>query len=392
MRTTIKATVLIIAFVIIGIIVYYSISYFREKDYVSINTQSPTFLKDKVAAVYFSGTADSTGVGSYTVYIDQKGKTSATKGEAIEAGGIAQGDGMLLREDPDKVEFVGKKNISFSMKEKVYTGYRQAAYLPKEKMFYSLTNKGQEKAGYFSVVRWGNEKKIREQKVPGFYLTYGNDGKDIYVLGEDDHSMNRLIFGKIKLGDRAIYSKIKTIGTIRDYENVNSNMLIKHHLAYFIFYKEDEATMTVVPHVMIYDLQNKKLYGKYQLGTFKVKTDRIEDSFIGYHNNFTIHGNKLYHLTGTSTVFVFDLKSKKPLQSFSLKRKKSTTYEVAGIDFRKDAIYILNKMKNKKEYELASYSYKDGAEKSALPVKGLNNIVDSHASSYDFVMLDHSNK
>lgn len=174
---------------------------------VSENEFKPSFLNDKLATIYLSASIDYQREGSYTVYIDKKGEITTSKGGAIELGSIAQGEQMLMKENPSEINILGKTTAHFKFKNKVHTGYGQAnGYLKNKKIFYTLNNQGFGEKDYQSLIRWGNSKKFQEQLLNGYFVSTGNDDDTIYVINQDmdtDHST----FHELNLQNRPTLKK-----------------------------------------------------------------------------------------------------------------------------------------------------------------------------------------
>nr|WP_257215659.1 hypothetical protein [Bacillus pumilus] len=86
--------------------------------HVSESEIKHSFLNDKLATIYLSASIDYTREGSYTIFVNKKGELAISKGGAIELGSVAQGDQMLLKENPSEINILGKKMRILSSKIK----------------------------------------------------------------------------------------------------------------------------------------------------------------------------------------------------------------------------------------------------------------------------------
>lgn len=351
---------------------------------VSENEFKPSFLNDKLATIYLSASIDYQREGSYTVYIDKKGEITTSKGGAIELGSIAQGEQMLMKENPSEINILGKKTAHFKFKNKVHTGYGQAnGYLKNKKILYTLNNQGFGEKDYQSLIRWGNSQKFQEQLLNGYFVSTGSDDDKIYVINQDmdtDHST----FHELNLQNRPTLKKGGHVKPINEDWEVYSNIIIKDKLAYFILYHTPEDSKDVSFKVAVFDIEKNKLRGAYLLGSYKSEDQLIPPN----EKHFYIKDDILYHFTAHSKIYTFNTKTMKSEGSFSLEQKEGL--EVKFVYLNSDHIYSLNQKKTG-EYEISSYSYQKGKRLNSLKIKGLDKILDkNHVSEYDFFMLEQN--
>ncbi len=228
----IKWLIIIAVIVLIGIFI--CIGTFKYTNTVSDVKQTETekeknFLNDKIAAIYYSATIDYPKDGSYTVYIDETGKATAVKGDAIEVGTIAQDEKNIVRQDKKEVYMMGDNFKKFPMQHQVHTSYGQSSgHLIKGNIFYFLNNQEVGKNHYNSLIRWGNSNGFHEKIIPGFYTSTGNDGEYIYVINEDS-SIKTPTFQDVKIDkDKVTVGKGTTIPILNE-ENwsVYSQIIVK---------------------------------------------------------------------------------------------------------------------------------------------------------------------
>lgn len=351
---------------------------------VSENEFKPSFLNDKLATIYLSASIDYQREGSYTIYINKKGELTISKGDAIELGSIAQGDQMLLKENPSEINILGKKTSHFRFKNKVHTGYGQAnGYLKNKEIFYTLNNQGFGEKDYKSLIRWGNSQNFHEQILNGYFVSTGNDEDKIYVINQDMDT-DQSTFHELNLEHKPTLQNGGHVKPINEDWEVYSNIIIKDKLAYFILYHTPEDSKDVSFKVAVFDIEKKKLRGAYLLGSYKSEDQLIPPN----EKHFYIKGNILYHLTANSKIYTFNTKTMKPEGSFSLEQKEGR--EVKFVYFNSDHIYLLNQKKSG-EYEISSHSYQKGKRLNSLNIKGLDKILDNnHVSEYDFLMLEQN--
>lgn len=351
---------------------------------VSENEFKPSFLNDKLATIYLSASIDYQREGSYTIYINKKGELTISKGDAIELGSIAQGDQMLLKENPSEINILGKKTSHFRFKNKVHTGYGQAnGYLKNKEIFYTLNNQGFGEKDYKSLIRWGNSQNFHEQILNGYFVSTGNDEDKIYVINQDMDT-DQSTFHELNLEHKPTLQNGGHVKPINEDWEVYSNIIIKDKLAYFILYHTPEDSKDVSFKVAVFDIEKKKLRGAYLLGSYKSEDQLIPPN----EKHFYIKDDILYHLTANSKIYTFNTKTMKPEGSFSLEQKEGR--EVKFVYFNSDHIYLLNQKKSG-EYEISSHSYQKGKRLNSLKIKGLDKILDNnHVSEYDFLMLEQN--
>ncbi|MDR7249732.1 hypothetical protein [Bacillus pumilus] len=352
--------------------------------HVSENEFKPSFLNDKLATIYLSASIDYQREGSYTIYMNKKGELTTSEGDAIELGSIAQGEQMLLKENPSEINILGKKTAHFKFKNKVHTGYGQAnGYLKNKEIFYTLNNQGFGEKDYKSLIRWGNSQNFHEQILNGYFVSTGNDEDKIYVINQDMDT-DRSTFQELNLEDKPTLQNGGHIKLINEDWEVYSNIIIKDKLAYFILYHTPEDSKDVSFKVAVFDIEKKKLRGAYLLGSYKSEDQLIPPN----EKHFYIKDDILYHLTANSKIYTFNTKTMKPEESYSLEHEEGLN--VKFVYLNSDHIYLLNQKKTG-EYEISSYSYQKGKRLNSLKIKGLDKILDkNHVSEYDFLMLEQN--
>ncbi|MGQ7867377.1 hypothetical protein [Bacillus sp. FSL M8-0277] len=352
--------------------------------HVSENEFKPSFLNDKLATIYLSASIDYQREGSYTIYMNKKGELTTSEGDAIELGSIAQGEQMLLKENPSEINILGKKTAHFKFKNKVHTGYGQAnGYLKNKEIFYTLNNQGFGEKDYKSLIRWGNSQNFHEQILNGYFVSTGNDEDKIYVINQNMDT-DRSTFHELNLEDKPTLQNGGHIKLINEDWEVYSNIIIKDKLAYFILYHTPEDSKDVSFKVAVFDIEKKKLRGAYLLGSYKSEDQLIPPN----EKHFYIKDDILYHLTANSKIYTFNTKTMKPEESYSLEHEEGLN--VKFVYLNSDHIYLLNQKKTG-EYEITSYSYQKGKRLNSLKIKGLDKILDkNHVSEYDFLMLEQN--
>ncbi|MEK4182846.1 hypothetical protein [Bacillus sp. FSL K6-1145] len=352
--------------------------------HVSENEFKPSFLNDKLATIYLSASIDYQREGSYTIYMNKKGELTTSEGDAIELGSIAQGEQMLLKENPSEINILGKKTAHFKFKNKVHTGYGQAnGYLKNKEIFYTLNNQGFGEKDYKSLIRWGNSQNFHEQILNGYFVSTGNNEDKIYVINQNMDT-DRSTFQELNLEDKPTLQNGGHIKLINEDWEVYSNIIIKDKLAYFILYHTPEDSKDVSFKVAVFDIEKKKLRGAYLLGSYKSEDKLIPPN----EKHFYIKGDILYHLTANSKIYTFNTKTMKPEESYSLEHEEGLNVKFFYLN--SDHIYLLNQKKTG-EYEISSYSYQKGKRLNSLKIKGLDKILDkNHVSEYDFLMLEQN--
>ncbi|MDA1477057.1 hypothetical protein PDT38_11925 [Bacillus sp. CLL-3-40] len=375
----------------IGVIAYYYTNMNSvEKGYEIENKKN--FLNDKVAAVYYSGSAYTPQEGSYTVYIDKKGVASAVRGDAIEVGTIAQGKNFVVRQNEKEVLMIGGNLKKFPIKHKVHTSYGQSSgYLNKTNLFYFINNQGFGEKQYNSLIRWGNQNNFREKIIPGYYVSTGNDEENIYVITEDMDT-GKVNFQSINVSEKKVFlnKRIPITGLKDGNWSIASQILINKGLAYFIVDNQSDESKKIQLKIAIVDIKNQKFKGTYPLGTYNIPIEISNLASQFTTNNFIIKDHKLYHLAANSYLYTFDLKKMQVAESYPLTRSTKFEDQADMTYFGDSEIFLLEKRESG-NFEINSYSYENGKKIKTIPIKGLEKIVNKHnVFQYDFFMINRN--
>jgi hypothetical protein len=370
----------LIIFVCLIVTVYYYLNQIEEVAHY----QDPNYLDDKIGAIYYSATIDHFYDGSFTVFIDEKGETSALKGDTVELGSLAKGK-HVFKTNQQGVELIGNPYKEFSLKEKVHTGYFQSSgYLQELNLYFSIYNQGFSSNGkYASLVRWGNEDGFYEKIIPGYYTSVGHDGRNVFFIEEELGENHNYYFHKVDFKNFGPLTKDCLIPIPKNF-SILSNILIDNLFAYFMIYKIKENSSNVELALVIFDIKNKEIDKIIPFRSFQIQMNDFENAVPISFNNLILKDQNIYHISAQSLIYKFDIKTER-LKTFPLQ----TNIKPKMIYLSNHAIYTLERQADTNEYQIVAYSYEDGRVISKIEIKGLNEkLQKKRVYEYDFIIFN----
>lgn len=354
------------------------------------------FLKDKIAVIYFSTTADQDmfddGKG-FATFIDKKGETRTYKMGGLELGGMANHNGQLLLEDKNKLIFLGEHYKEFKLKEYQHTGER-VGYLPKSAIFYTIFNSGfDDNGGYKSDIYWGDHEAIQNGVIPNYILSSGQDEDFIYIITNEVSDFEAAKLSRVSLKNGL---NIEVLTEWRQSENnsLMSNIVTDESYYYYV----EEVSALTTNHYSESNIVriDKKTFKRDSFFIEKIETpsDFTAKSPFDSGKSIYLFNNKLYYVNGLGHVFSYDTKEAKVSNSFHLnfeKENPNITYD-EQVAFKDDLIYFFSFDPKTEIYTLDQYNLNSGKLEATQELSGIKEIMNSlgkkYAASYDFLILD----
>jgi hypothetical protein len=353
------------------------------------------FLQDKQAIVYFSTTVPQNAFNdglSYAVFVDDQGRAKSWKMDGLELGSMAAHSNQVFVEEKEKVRLVGNRYQVFPMKDKQFTGER-TGYLEKGHFFYSIYNSGfDERGGYRSDVRWGNDKGFQTGTIPYYIRSSGEDGEHFYILTMDFTKDNKCYLKEINIINQKV--EIKSLTEWRQSENSAflSSILADEHYFYVVLYGEESDF-----HVQLLQI-NKQNYQMERYTLVKYPPNENDDTLTNLlplgRESLHLYNRELYYVDGFGDIYTFNPLSKKVQKKFSLLDYKPTGgSNDEQLYFHNQYMYIFRFNPSTGQYVIEKYNLLNGKREAVREVTGIKEIMaevsrrKKFAPVYDFKML-----
>jgi hypothetical protein len=350
------------------------------------------FLQNKQAIAYFSTTAPQNDFNdglSYAVFIDDQGRAKSWKMRGLELGSMAVSSKQVFIEEEDQVRLIGENYKVFPMKDKQYTG-EKTGYLKKEHLFYSIYNSGfDDKGGYRSDVRWGNEQGFQTVTLPYYIVTTGEDGKHIYILVSNNEE-SRYYLKEVKITPQKVETQSLTEWAKSESTDTLTSIYADEHAFYVVLYGIESDSYIQLLKI------DKQTYQREMVTLIRYTEKQTKDyDFIPIKpRELHLFHQELYYIDGFGDVYTFNTISKKVQKRFSL---LDFTPSGGGNDehlyFRDQYVYFFHFQPKTKKYLIEKYNLLNGKREAVQEITGIKEILaevarrGKFAPIYDFKML-----
>ncbi|MBK3497150.1 hypothetical protein JFL43_20415 [Viridibacillus sp. YIM B01967] len=387
--------------ILIGVCIYY-FSYQNNKTLFikDEEIQQKSFLENKQAVLYLSTTADqdmdNRGI-SYSIFLDDEGKTSAYKMKGLELGSIAisEDNKEVLLESKDKIRIIGDMYQEFDMKNQ-YTG-EKTGYLKNRDLYFSIYNTGVNTStgNYDSNVVFGNKKGFKMGNIPYYISTSGINEDEVIILTKDieknQHDLRRVIIG----GNEVKVENVIQLENEKNAEYASLSSIISDDKYYYFILSEYVSETS--ENVILFRV-NKETLKQEKITVSKYKNNNNLVSIIPFNikNSTYLYDNELYYINGLGEVFTLNTKTNDIAIKFTIKNApKDGVRHNEETFFQNGNLYVLRYNINaKNKYYIEVYSLKSGEKLNEIKMEGLDKILSSVKGksiySYDFKMLDLS--
>lgn len=368
-------------FIIIGTSIYV----FSSKKETLTTEELPSVIKDSVAALYFSTTADQDmnrdGL-SFAIFIDQHGETKLWEMDGLELGTIHATENTFFLEDRSNVYLVDStETTTFQMKTEEHTGevtgYRNGLY-------YSVYNSGFTKdGGYSSNIRVGNSKGFETIHIPHYLHMSGiTDEELLMVAGEDDN----ISLYRMPLQKDVELEEVASLGPIGD--RLGLSAIIKDDGYYYMLISDTQKLTSDIYRIN----EEIKKVETFPLTSYKDDEDYRVRIPYNLRNAATILDDRFYYVDGMGDVHTYNFKSGEATLAFTLEGASRGSMKMNEQTFFKDDdLYFFRYDKSSEKYVIDTYDLLSGERISELPLVGIDKMFDyvnskkKRISSYDFI-------
>ncbi|MEC5423521.1 hypothetical protein QGM71_08445 [Virgibacillus sp. C22-A2] len=345
------------------------------------------FLDDQAAVVYYSTTMDSKNRKGFVVFIDHQGETHAMETEGLELGRLGYSDNSVFFQDETK-NYMFTSQLEEEDRGKVqYTG-DYVGKLNSSQSFFSIFNSGMGDDGetYQSDIYWHHDNELKEDVLPFYIESRGNDDTTIYTVHREDLESKEFTLSQTELSNHADTRQIMTWETINMATPVSNIHVLENNIYYLEeSYQEDKTSIQL----MELNLETKKVTD-YSIVDFMSEEEHYEALPYDTKKSGYLYGNTFYYIDGTGLVYATDIESGETEESFMIE-DTARHGDFVQVDWKDEKLYVYyNNTGDTVDAGLVSYNVESGEKLDTIEINGLEEIIGMNEAlfSYDLLILD----
>lgn len=303
-----------LGFIIIAIIMLFGILKLIDK-----TTKTKKFFKEsnKIWGIYFAPTTTDVSYGnnkSIFSLVNSKSNILQYKEKAYPLTGIEYFNDKVLFQTASGIKELGsKEKLKNILGNKDTIGYRSSGILKNYNFYYFFTNQSYKSGEYFSQIIIGDEKEQKVHEINSFLVSYGDDGKNIYMITHDEEKKGRLIIQKILVNENKEIEIIKEKIDI-DGENDSKGKIIKYKEYIYSFVVNYNRIEGDKLYILKFSEKDLKLVSK----TVISKNEEASDFMISSKKAMFNKENIVYFLLDNGKICSFNLINNKLNEEFKI--------------------------------------------------------------------------